>query len=1041
MSRAELSYDHCKGRRTAARFGWSLLLLMLLGWLQPGRATVVEFNSGGGTNASNGLHFYVEDSTHLQVKGLDGSGQLNRSNKVPPQLQLKNGVFLRTNGRVYGPGYQGMGGGGATPNFSPDAGMFGTHTISAVSPGNPSANGVQQVATNNLGVTGGPQISIVWKYTTPQDYLTAQVSITIPSGYPVSAGNPVRYYHVIDPLLNNLGACGVKYTDGNGKLVIGTYTLASGSGCPSGTALPANADRYAAFREVSGKSFSSYCAAGANAFFSNGGVNCSIEQSAALSNTIVGTAQDTGIGVAFDFSASGTYSFSYDFVLGMMVAPDHLEIRHDGSATLCPENLTVLACRTSGVPCNASDIINTGTITGKLTASPLTPAVSFNPATFSVGAGGGSATVLMQGSGGATYTLGAANISGMPPVNGVKCWNTATNSASCSMVVSNTACAGNFECMETGKSYNNLVGTPAARNPLYTKLAGTDFKFDVLALQSSGAVATAYNGNVTVELFDDSATPAPACSAYSAPVASQSLSFLTTDKGRKTLASAVNLPRAYRKLRCRVKDSTLNPVVVGCSSDDFTVRPVAITSLTSTTATADSSGASATNTPLIKAGAAFALAAGTGTAGYDDKPKINSALLQWSSLPAGGSMGSISGAFTTAAGASGSGAIGSAFTYSEVGYFRFLPQGVYDDSFTTYSGDAVNGDCLSDPTNGASNSPDADGKYGCRFGNTASSAYFGRFIPDHFSVLTPATFDGYCTAGGFIYMDQTFNLRASIEARNASNGKTLNYSAGFARGAVTPQMENNNSGVPLDISRLNWSGSWGNGVYTFSANQFKRLAVADGPYDALAFGLGVTDEGGQVVLADRDMDASNTACTADMPGTPGNCPAKQIAGSKLRYGRVKLGMAHGSELLALPLPLRLEYWSGGGWQINTLDSCTNFAAGNFSLAFPAGTAAKPNNLAACVTMLSVAGSAPAQKLQLSAPGRNNNGWTDVTLNLDEAAGNQCAALGGAGPAALGAGLPWLQFNWSGSGAKNPAARATFGVYKNANEFIYLRELH
>jgi len=33
---------------------------------------------------------------------------------------------------------------------------------------------------------------------------------------------------------------------------------------------------------------------------------------------------------------------------------------------------------------------------------------------------------------------------------------------------------------------------------------------------------------------------------------------------------------------------------------------------------------------------------------------------------------------------------------------------------------------------------------------------------------------------------------------------------------------------------------------------------------------------------------------------------------------------------------------------------------------------------------------------------------------------------------------WLQFNWTGA-LGNPKARATFGVYRNANEFIYMRE--
>jgi hypothetical protein len=76
-------------------------------------------------------------------------------------------------------------------------------------------------------------------------------------------------------------------------------------------------------------------------------------------------------------------------------------------------------------------------------------------------------------------------------------------------------------------------------------------------------------------------------------------------------------------------------------------------------------------------------------------------------------------------------------------------------------------------------------------------------------------------------------------------------------------------------------------------------------------------------------------------------------------------------------------------------------------------------------------------LGLSAPGSGNNGWTDLTLNLGAVAvGNHCANVAGVvGGAATTASYPWLQF----PAGTNPAARATFGVYRGNNEFIYLRE--
>ena len=111
------------------------------------------------------------------------------------------------------------------------------------------------------------------------------------------------------------------------------------------------------------------------------------------------------------------------------------------------------------------------------------------------------------------------------------------NSASCNFSVSNTPCVSGYECIETGLAYNNLNSFPSNRNPLYTKVAGTGFKFDVDALQSSGAQATTYTASsgVTVQIFDDSTNPQPACSAYISPIASQAITFDAGDSGRKTL--------------------------------------------------------------------------------------------------------------------------------------------------------------------------------------------------------------------------------------------------------------------------------------------------------------------------------------------------------------------------------------------------------------------------------------------------------------------------------------------------------------------------
>lgn len=1005
------------------------VFLMLLG-MGSVSAQTRELNSTGGTNATNGLHFYIDNTSKIQVRRLNNTGQVYSPTVTPPNNNLDNGVFLRANGVVYGPSH-------TVTTFNPTP--YNTATIGTTSPPNPSSNGVQQIVTNVLGVTSGPQLTINWKYTTPLDFMTAEVTLVIPAGYAVSGANPVRYYHVFDTYLGGSDqGCGVNVA--GPPRIVGTYSgMTSGPACPTSTSLPTSGTVVESFRERNG-TFTRYCAAAWNSFFVNGGVNCSVRQAAQMSNTITTSLQDTGIGIEYDFTAPGTYTFSYDFVIGTTTVPtyDHIEIRHDGSATLCPENIVVVACTNAGANCTP---VSTGTISGSVAFTTAVPGVTFTPASFSVGGSGTSASMVMQVSAASagTHTLVATGLNAAP-LNGTKCTDMSGMVAtSCDIVIANTACVANFECLETTGTYSNRL-VAGNRNPLNTKLTNTAFTYDVIALDSAGNIATGFAGNVDVFLYDDSANPA--CTSATAIAAStQTLNFVAGDNGRKTI-TALSLPNAYKDLRCRATATGVTPAVTACSSDAFTVRPQSISLLSSTTANADAGGGSALALPITKAGANFNLTAATGIVGYDGTPQVDNTKLNWSSVPAGGlaapGVGNVSGAFAAANAATGA-ATGAAFTYSEVGYFQFLPLGVIDTSFASASDDIVNNDCTNDASN-----LNVGGKYGCRFGNVLSSNYFGRFVPDHFTVASSSLTQG-CNANTFTYMDQPFSLGASIEARNGANARTFNYSGAYAKASLAPEAENSNNGTSLG-ARVTSNATWSGGAGSFSATQFSRLSTADGAYESLAIGVAVSDPEGSL-LSDRNMQQTTTSCTASSPGaTDGNCTARQLDTLNMRHGRLRLANVYGSERLPLAIPMFVEYWAGTptpgnfvGWTKNSLDtSCTAPVAANFAFDFPTGIAPKTNSLSACETALSVL---PLQ-VRLSAPGVGNHGWADVSLNLGTlATGTQCVAVGGAGPAATTLNAPWLQFNWDGSGVGNPRARAHFGVYKKSNRVIYTRELH
>ena len=250
----------------------AVALLCCFGIAQVG-ATTVELNSSGGTSATNGLHFYIDDTTHMQVRRLNNSGQVYSPTAIPPtnNTSLDNGIFIRANGKVYGSGH-------TVTSFTPTGGMYNTFSLTPTTPANPASAGVQQTTTANFGITTGPQVSVVWKYTTPLDFITAEVTLVIPVGYAVSAANPVRYYHVFDTFLGGSDSgCGLKYTAG-GSLVVGTYPPVSPSTtCTSSTSIPSGVSIVESFRERSGLPFSVYCASGWSTFFT--GSTCSLPPS------------------------------------------------------------------------------------------------------------------------------------------------------------------------------------------------------------------------------------------------------------------------------------------------------------------------------------------------------------------------------------------------------------------------------------------------------------------------------------------------------------------------------------------------------------------------------------------------------------------------------------------------------------------------------------------------------------------------------------------------------------------------------------------
>ena len=594
--------------------------------------------------------------------------------------------------------------------------------------------------------------------------------------------------------------------------------------------------------------------------------------------------------------------------------------------------------------------------------------------------------------------------------------------------------AFSFNCVESGAD--------ALRGHLYTKLVNSAFGFDVIALRDDSgngiadAVETDYasdaDRHLAVELVDSSA--GRSCSSYPrlSSFAAQRLIFSSTDQGRKSV-SGLTVSKAYRSVRCRITDKSGTTPVSACSADLFSVRPQ---SVTVTPQLLNNSGFS--GEPKARAGSVFSLNAAT-VAGYDGQLKIDNARVE---AHAGAiSTGSISGAFNAADPSVGS-AVGNSFIYDEVGNFRFLAEAVYDDTFTLVD---QKGDC----TAGFANRPDANGKLGCKFGNSSLSTWIGRFTPDHFSVTIDAhgLLQNSCASGSFSYAGEAIPWQrisgveqtpvATITAWNGLGSVTHNYTGNYDKldldGIDMPDINSDSSVIGAQGSAVGLSWAQGGAFLNNNGDSTIRFMLGG---DTFTYARGLNERvapftAGFQLQIRAVTDADGVVATR---GIPANfIPA---GGVEIRYGRLLLKNAHGTDRLNLKVPLLVEYYDGAnGFRPNTDDSCTSGLTLDL---FDSDIKDKDGigSNSAIFAAASIAGADAAADLSDSAlllqqPPVN----ADFNLNL------QAAGSGYAGSVKVRATAPtWLQYNWNGLGDSDPVSKATFGVYNRpGSAIIYLRE--
>jgi len=598
---------------------------------------------------------------------------------------------------------------------------------------------------------------------------------------------------------------------------------------------------------------------------------------------------------------------------------------------------------------------------------------------------------------------------------------------------------GRFNVFDTATSAGSVSGV------IRTKVAGSAFSVAVVAVDTAGTgVASGFTGNVRVELLNSSnntgamnaSTGCRSGWVVASGTTASTVSFAASDNGRKNVALTV--ANAWRDARVRISyPATGTATVVGCSSDNFAVRPASLANLRATDANLQTAG---TARPLVnsavsggnvhKAGRPFTVRATAvnGAATPATTSNYTSTPTAFVTPCVGAACSATLGALTLTPTAV-AGVINTATaSYSEAGAFSLQ---LVDSSFASVDA--------------------ADGSTPAEMSVTSATVTIGRFVPDHFEVallMAPVlrTFNSStCSPRSFTYLGQPFGYatapQATVRARNAAGATLVNYADAKLNALVrsqtytpligaTPGLDS--SGATLPSITAN-----GNGTATLAAQTSDTLRMVRpttlpmAPFNAsINLAWSVTDR--------SETGSGNGNITTTTPLSMNNIAFDQ--GNQFRFGVLKLGSAYGSELINLAVAVELQYWNdNNSFVTNTDDACTTLPTSSLALGTYRG------NLAACETApgsASVGFTSGRGLLRMLPPGSGNAGSVDATINLGAAAtGQQCAAVGVAASPAVTAAMPWLQGKQAAAAAfnRNPVARISFGQYRSP--LIHLREVY
>ncbi|MFZ2652480.1 MAG: DUF6701 domain-containing protein [Burkholderiaceae bacterium] len=710
-------------------------------------------------------------------------------------------------------------------------------------------------------------------------------------------------------------------------------------------------------------------------------------------------------------------------------AVDHYELALPASSISClPSTVTVTACADASNPCTKPyTAASVGSATLSTTGATLgATSVTFNASgqasttlSYPAASNGTSVSVTLSGE-----STAATNLRKCCP-NGSSCSTanscaTTFNSAGFIVTASANAAAATLPVQTAGTPsgiyYLRAVQTSTTTKACEAALSGltsvnwafqcnnpgTCSSGNLMSVTGSSATAIAGNPNSGVSTY--TSVPMSFDTNGNAP-----FTFTYSDVGQASLWVT----------------KTVNSATLSGTSNAFVTRPAGFT-LSNIRQSAspnlvNPAAANAAGARFVTAGESFSAtvtattSGGAATPNYGKESSPEGVLLTRTLvLPSGGAGGTLANGSVAGVSFAGGAATLTTLSFSEVGIITLTPS-------------VADADYL-----GAGNV------------SGGASANVGRFFPARFALssasVTHRSGLACAPASSFTYLGENFGLGFTLTAQNSAGATTQNYTGSFAKLDPSSASAFNLAGLGGSTSfsvgsgRLalgSAAGSWSNGVaggVALTANA-SRAAAPDGPFNAV-FGIAPIDSDG-VAISPYDMSSVFA----------GSNDRAMVATLALRFGRLRLSNAVGSQTRPLALPLSAQYWSGSDFDVNALDSCTTIPASAVSL----GNLRRTLTLAdTALSGGSFALSSGVGTLALAPPSAGRYGTVDVSLSLGSGAADlsclQPWAPGAGDAATAGANLSFLRGAWCGANFdKDPSARASFGLYRGADAALYRRE--